>query len=290
MDAKRIAITTDTNSGMFPGEMKEQGVFVLPMPFIIDGVSMLESVELSRDYFYEKLKSDSNISTSQPSTAEVSDFWTGILKDYDEIVHIPTSSLLSNSCATAQALAKDFNGKVRVVDNLRISAPLKTSVFDAVKLRDEGKDTEEIAKILEDSACEYSVYVSTESIHYLKKGGRISAAAAAIGSILKLRPVLHLFAGKLEKHATPRTEQKSIEIMLNAIQSDLTERFKEFTDKGEMRIEVVYGEDKNATLPLLEEIQKRFPNIPVILNDPMSLSVACHTGPGSMAICCTRAL
>ena len=225
MNAKKIAVTTDTNSGMFPGEMKEIGVFVLPMPFIIDGVSMLESVELSREHFFEKLKSDSNISTSQPSTTEVADFWTGILKDYDEIVHIPTSSLLSNACATAKALSKEFGGKVRVVDNLRISAPLKASVLDAIKLRDEGKETEEIATTLEENACNYSLYVSTESMRYLKKGGRISATAAAIGSILKLRPILHLFAGKLDKHATPRTEQKSMEIMIDSLGADLNERF-----------------------------------------------------------------
>ena len=168
----KIALTTDTNSGMFPGEMQENGVFVLPMPFIIDGVSMLESVELSREHFFEKLKSDANISTSQPSVAEVTDFWTDILKEYDEIVHIPTSSLLSNSCATAQTLAKEFDGKVHVVDNLRISAPLKASVMDAVKLRDRGLTAEEIAKTLEDTACDYSVYVSTESIHYLKTSSR----------------------------------------------------------------------------------------------------------------------
>lgn len=290
MDAKRIAITTDTNSGMFPGEMKELGVFVLPMPFVIDGASMLESVEFSREYFYEKLKSDANISTSQPSTTEVAEFWTEILKEYDEIVHIPTSSLLSNACATAQALSKDFGGKVRVVDNLRISAPLKASVLDAVKLRDEGKAQEEIATILEENACNYSLYVSTESMHYLKKGGRISAAAAAIGSILKLRPVLHLFAGKLEKHATPRTEQKSMDIMIDSLEADLKERFKEFTDKGEMRISVVYGENKALLDPYLAEISRRLPDIPILLNDPMSLSVACHTGPGSLAVCCTRAL
>ena len=286
----KIAVTTDTNSGMFPGEMQENGVFVLPMPFIIDGASMLESVELSREHFFEKLKSDASISTSQPSVAEVTDFWTDILKEYDEIVHIPTSSLLSNSCATAQTLAKEFDGKVRVVDNLRISAPLKASVMDAVKLRDRGLTAEEIAKTLEDTACDYSVYVSTESIHYLKKGGRISAAAAAIGSILKLRPVLHLYAGKLDKHATPRTEQKSMEIMLASIESDLKERFKEYTDKGEMRICVIYGEKKEATEPYLTEIKKRFPDIPVIFNDPMSLSVSCHTGPGSVALGCVRAL
>ncbi len=290
MNTTKIAITTDTNSGMFPGEMRERDVFVLPMPFVIDGVSMLESVELSRDYFYEKLKSDSNISTSQPSTTEVFEFWTEILKEYDEIVHIPTSSLLSNACATAQVLSKEFNGKVHVVDNLRISAPLKASVLDAVKLRDEGKTTEEIAKALKDSACDYSLYVATESMHYLKKGGRISPAVAAIGSILKLRPVLHLFAGKLDKHAVPRTAQKSMDIMLTSLETDLKERFKEFTDKGEMRIAVVYGEDKNALQPFLEEIEKRFPSIPVILNDPMSLSVACHTGPGTLAVACLRAL
>jgi len=226
---KKIAIVTDTNSGMMPHESEDLGIFVLPMPFIIDGVCQLESVDLSRDEFYEKLKSESTVSTSQPSVGDVTDFWREILKEYDEIVHIPTSSLLSASFSTAKAQAEDeeFKGKVYCVDNHRISASLKSSVYDAVTLRDAGKTAAEIVEILEAQAKDYAIYFSLESMEYLKKGGRISPAIAAIGSMLKLRPVLRLIGEGLEKFNMPRSLLKAKMIMSDAIKADLNGRFKE---------------------------------------------------------------
>lgn len=283
-EIKKIAVTTDTNSGMMPHDNEAQGIFVLPMPFIVEGEAMLESVTLSREEFYENLRSDKSISTSQPSVTEVTEFWSEILKEYDEIVHIPTSSLLSNSYSTALALSKDFEGKVHVVDNRRISEPLKQSAFDAAKLRDQGKTAEEIKAYLEETGGDYGVYVSLDSMRYLKKGGRVSPAVAAIGSMLKLRPVLKLANGKLEKFATPRTMQKAADIIKTAIATDLKEKYKEYADKGEMRICLIYGENAKDTDALKAEIEKLFPSVPVLDCAPMSLSVACHVGPNVVAM------
>jgi len=285
---KKIAITTDTNSGMLPKQTDAEGIFVLPMPFIIDGVCLLEGIELSRDDFFEKLIAGSDVSTSQPSVGDVAEFWTNILKEYDEIVHIPTSSLLSNAFATAFTLSKDFDGKVHLVDNKRIAAPLKSSVYDAAKLREQGKSAEEIVKILEEQATDYAIYLSVDSMKYLKKGGRISPAAATIGSILKIRPVLALFGEKLDKFAISRTPQKAKETIKAAIAKDFSEKYKEYIDNGEMRLCVIYAENEIETENFKAELEKAFPNVPIMWNDPMSLSIACHTGPGTIAVAYMR--
>lgn len=281
---KKIAITTDTNSGMMPNQHDAEGIFVLPMPFIIDGECLLEGIELSREVFFDKLISGSDVSTSQPSVGDVTEFWTNILKEYDEIVHIPTSSKLSNAYATALALSKDFEGKVHLVDNKRISAPLKASAYDAAALRDQGKTAEEIAKIMEERASEYGIYLSVDSMKYLKKGGRVSPAAAAIGSILKIRPVLALLGDTLDKFALPRTAQKAKDLIKAAITKDFAEKYKEFVDNGQMRLCVVHAENEQEAEALSEELAKAFPNVPVLPTEGMSLSVACHTGPGTLAI------
>lgn len=287
---KKIAIVTDTNSGMLPHESEEQGIFVLPMPFIIDNVCQLESVDISREEFYHKLISGSTVSTSQPSIGDLTDFWRTILNDYDEIVHVPTSSLLSNSYATAKAQAEteEFKGKVFCVDNHRISISLKSSVYDAVALRDQGKTATEIVEILETQAKDYSVYFSLESLEYLKKGGRISPAVATIGMMLKLRPVLRLQGEALEKYNMPRSLLKAKMIMSDAIKADLNGKFKEYTDKGEMRLAVVHAENETEAQAYKAELEKLFPNVPVIWCDPMSLSIACHVGPGTLAVACFR--
>lgn len=290
MDKKRIAITTDTNSGMLPGESEADGIFVLPMPFIVEDECLLESVDLSRNEFYEKLASKAKISTSQPSLGDVSEFWTQILKEYDEIVHIPTASTLSASCGAAKTLAEDFNGRVRVVDNYRISISLKSSVFDAKKLRDEGKSSQEICETLEKMKFDYTTYFSLESMEYLKRGGRVSAAAAAIGSILKLRPVLCIDQGKLVKYALPKSLNKAKTTMLEAVKKDLNGKFKDYVEKGEMRLCFVYGDNKEDVENFAQEIRKEFPLIPILYNDPMSLSIACHTGPKTLALACIRVL
>ena len=285
---KKIAVTTDTNSGLMPHELDTQGIFVLPMPFVVDNECFLESVDLSRAEFYEKLRGDSKITTSQPSVEDVKEFWLNILKDYDEIVHIPTSSLLSGACDTAKTLAEEFQGKVHVVDNHRISAPLKWSALDAATLRAQGKSAKEIAAILTEQGADYSVYLSLDSMEYLKKGGRISPAVAAIGSILKLRPVLQIKGAGIEKHALPRTPAKAQVLMKDALLADLEGKFKPYADKGELRLIVVYGENEQDAVELENGLKKYFPNIPFLPPNPMSLSVACHTGPNTIAICLIR--
>lgn len=287
---KKIAITTDTNSGMIPHETDDKGIFVLPMPFVIDGEEHLEYVDLSAETFYEKLVSDANISTSQPSVAELTEFWTEILKEYDEIVHIPTSSDLSASCSTATALAKDFDGKVLVVDNHRISIVLKSSVYDAATLREQGKSAAEIKETLEAMSGEYSVYFSLESMKYLKKGGRISPAAAAIGGILKLRPVLLLNGGALGKFALPRTLAKAKDVMIKAILDDLAEKFKEPLANGEMKLCIAHANNPTDAELLRAEVEKRIPNVEILWSDPISLSIACHTGPGTLSVSCMRVI
>lgn len=282
----KIAITTDTNSGMLPHEADNIGLFVLPMPFVINGEPKLDGIDLTREEFYTHLKGKSAITTSQPSVVEVSDFWKEILKEYDQIVHIPTSSNLSAACSTAQNLAKEkeFAGKVFVVDNGKISIILKRSAYDAVALRDQGKTAQEIVDTLMSLKDEHSLYFSLESMEYLKRGGRISPAVAAIGSMLKLRPVLRVYQGKLEKFSTPRTIQKAKDIMKTAIQKDLVEKFAN-VPRDELKLYMVHGENTQETENLKEELAKLFPDIELVSDDPMSLSVACHTGPGTFAIC-----
>ena len=284
MEMKKIAITTDTNSGMLPEETAGEGIFVLPMPFIIDDECLLESVHLSREDFYQKQQEKAKISTSQPSVGDVTEFWTKILEEYDEIVHIPTSSTLSASCDTAKNLAKDFDGKVHVVDNFRISISLKSSVYDAKKLRDAGKSAQEIRETLENMKFDYTTYFSLESMEYLKRGGRVSAAAATIGSILRLRPILVIEQGKLVKHALPKSLLKAKTMMIEAIKKDLNEKFKEYAEKGEMQLALVYGDNKEDVALFEEEVRKQFPDLPILYNDPMSLSIACHTGPKTFAL------
>ena len=290
MSLKKIAITTDTNSGMFPHEHDDIGLFVLPMPFIIDGADYLESVNLSRSDFYEKLVSNADITTSQPSPSDVEDFWREILKEYDEIVHVPTSSLLSNSFSTAKALAEseEFAGKIYMVDNHRISIALKASAFDAVALRDKGMSAAEIAKTLEEQSKDYSIYFSLDTMKYLKKGGRISPVAAMIGSILKLRPILTLQGGAIEKFQIAKSINQAKEMMKKAIKADLTGKFSEFYKNGEMCLAVIYGENPAESDSYVEDVKAAFPDLQVRYFDPISLSVACHTGPKVYALACMR--
>lgn len=288
-EIKKIAITTDTNSGMFPHEHDDIGLFVLPMPFIIDGADYLESVTLSRADFYEKLTSNADIKTSQPSPADVESFWRDILKEYDEIVHIPTSSLLSNSFSTAKSLAEgeEFAGKVFMVDNKRISIALKSSAFDAVALRDQGMSAAEIAQTIEAMSADYSIYFSPDTMKYLQKGGRVSKFTATIGSILKVCPILTLQGGPIEKYQVlnPRLAPNAIK---KAIKNDLNGKFKEYYEKGEMRLAVIFGKSPEDSQAFLEDIKASFPDLEVVYFDPISLSVACHTGPKVSAAACIR--
>ncbi len=259
------------------------------MPFIIDDVPYFEDINLTQDEFYQHLKNpDANVSTSQPSVGDVLDLWNEVLQSYDEIVHIPMSSGISQTCATATALAKDFGGKVHVVNNQRISVTQKESVFDAIKLLERGKNAEEIKTYLEATKFDSSIYISLDTMKYLKKGGRVTPAAAAIGSILKIKPVLQIQGEKLDKFALARSLPKAKETMKAAIANDLKTRFKAFADNGEMTLSVAHTANFEEAEIFVRELKETFPALPFHYCDPLSLSVACHIGPGALAVTCTR--
>ena len=287
-NTKKIAVTTDSNSGIMPDELKNEGVFILPMPFLIDGNAYYENINLSQDEFYSLLAKQSSVSTSQPSPADMADFWTEILKEYDEIVHIPMSSGLSQSCASASIAAQDFNGKIHVVDNRRISVTLKESIFNALALRAQGKTATEIKDYLVETAGDASIYIAVDTMKYLKKGGRVTPAAAMIGTILKIKPVLRLQGAKLDRFALAKSIAKAKDVMKNAMKHDLAGRLASLAENGELGISVAYTNNRAEAELFLEEIKTAFPSLPVRFCDALSLSVACHIGPGALAIAASR--
>ena len=281
----KVAIVTDSNSGITQKRGEELGIYVLPMPFFIDGELYLEDITLSQEQFYEKLGADSEISTSQPSPGDVMDLWDKLLEDYDEIVCIPMSSGLSSTCETALSLAQDYDEKVQVVNNQRISVTQEQSVYDAIKLRDEGKSAAEIRQVLEKEKMQASIYITVDTLKYLKKGGRITPAAAAIGTVLNLKPVLQIQGEKLDAFAKVRGWKAAKKTMLNAIEKDLTDRFADVKDQ--MVLGMAYTCSKEEADEWKNEIQTRFPDYEVV-EGPLSLSIACHIGPGAMAITCMK--
>lgn len=283
----KIAIVTDSNSGITQEQAKEMGVHVIPMPFYINETMYLEGVTLTQEEFYERLKNDEPISTSQPSPAEVCGLWDMLLKENDEIVHIPMSSGLSNSCETAMGLARDYDGKVQVVDNQRISVTQYQSVADALALRDAGKSAVEIKEVLEAEKLESSIYITLETLKYLKKGGRITPAAAAIGTVLNLKPVLQIQGEKLDAYAKVRGKKQAKRAMLKAAQEDMQERFAAYEEEGLMCIESAYTGNLEEAEEFRKEIEAAFPGHEVRMA-PLALSIACHIGHGALAIGCTK--
>ncbi len=283
----KIAIVTDSNSGITQEQGRELGVSVLPMPFYINEKMYLEGITLTQEEFYERLKNDEKISTSQPSPAEVCGLWDNLLREYDEIVHIPMSSGLSNSCEAAMVLAREYDGKVHVVDNQRISVTQRQSVLDALTLRNAGKNAAEIKKVLEDEKFESSIYITVETLKYLKNGGRITPAAAAIGTVLNLKPVLQIQGEKLDAYAKVRGKKQAKRVMLKAMEEDLTKRFAAYVAKGEMCLYVVYSGTPEEAEEYKKEVENAFPGYDIWV-DRLSLSVACHIGDGSLAIACAK--
>ena len=285
---KKIAVTTDSNSGLLPKELAKQDVFVLSMPFLVAGECYFENVNLTQTDFYRLLEEEADVSTSQPSIGELTDFWSSILNDYDQIVHIPMSSGLSQSCASATALAKEFEGRVFVVDNHRISVTQKESVLDAVKLREQGKSAEEIKTYLEETSADSSIYIAVDTMKYLKKGGRVTPAAAMIGTILKIKPVLQIHGEKLDKYVLARNTLKAKEAMKEALKRDLENRFASLVNAGEMAIYVAYTDNESEAEKFAGELQAAFPHVPVQGCAPLPLSISCHIGPKALALACVR--
>ena len=284
---RKIAIVTDSNSGITQDEGRKLGISVLPMPFYINEVMYLEGVTLSQEEFYERLKKDEPISTSQPNPGEICRLWDTLLKEYDEIVHIPMSSGLSASCETAMGLARDYNGKVQVVDNQRISVTQKQSVMDALTLVQAGKSAAEIREILEAERRESSIYITLETLKYLKKGGRITPAAAAIGTVLNLKPVLQIQGDKLDAYSKVRGKKQAKRVMLKAMKEDFDSRFAEYAKRGEMCLEMAYTGNQEEAEEFKKEVQEMFPDYEIQM-DPLSLSVACHIGYGALAVACSK--
>lgn len=287
LNKAKIALVTDSNSGLLPNDTPD-GVFVLPMPFLVNGEPYLENINLTQSDFYQLLDSQSAMATSQPSIGDVSDLWTELLNDYDEIVHIPMSSGLSQAFATANNLAKDFQGKVFVVDNHRISVPLKHSVMDAVKLREQGKSGAEIKQILEEMAFDGSIYIAVDTMKYLKKGGRVTPTAAMIGTILKLKPILQIHGDKLDKYALPRNTQKAKELIKNALKEDIENAYANYAQNDELILDVAYTDNEEQAKVFAQELQAAFPALSLRYCEPLPLSVACHVGPGALGAAVTR--
>ena len=285
-----VAIVTDSNSGISQAEGKELGIYVIPMPFLVDGKLYFEDVDMNKEQFYHFLENDADLSTSQPSPGDVMDLWDKLLKEYDEIVHIPMSSGLSASCSTAMGLARDYDGKVQVVDNQRISVTMQQSVMDAKHLVAAGKSTAQIKEILEKEALESSIYLMVDTLKYLKKGGRITPSAALLGSALNLKPILQIQGDKLDAYKKVRGVKAAKKNMLEAMKKDVEGRFSDYVTKGQLKLHVAYTTDEETARQWKEEVQSVFPDIAISRMDPLSFSVTCHTGPGVLAIAASHVL
>ncbi len=286
----KTAIITDSNSGITQSEAKSLGINVVPMPVLIDGEQYFEDLTLTQEQFYEKLKSDAQVSTSQPSAFDVAELWTEVLKTYDKIIHIPMSSGLSDTCKTLSQVAKnEFADKVYVIDNQRISVTMRQSVLDAIKMAEDGKTAEEIRDYLMDTKMQASIYITVNTLKYLKKGGRLTPAVAAIGTLLKIKPVLQIQGFKLDQYAKVTKMSAAKEKMIDAVAKDLDTRFKELRKSGKMVLAIAHTENYELAQQYAEELRERFPDIEVCHVDPLSLSVSCHIGPGALACaCCSK--
>lgn len=282
----RVAIVTDSNSGITQSQAKELGITVMPMPFFIDNETYYEDIDLTQEDFYQKLTEDASISTSMPLVGNVTDTWDDLLQEYDEIVHIPMSSGLSGSCETAMMLAQDYDNRVFVVNNQRISVTQRQSVLDAMELAKRGYGAEQIKEILEREKMESSIYIMVDTLYYLKKGGRITPAAAALGTLLKLKPVLQIQGEKLDSFAKARTVKQAKNIMIEAMKNDFNQRFNDPEGKN-MHLEMAYSYDLEAAEAFRKEVEAEFPGMEIVMN-PLSLSVSCHIGPRALAIASSK--
>lgn len=282
----KVAVLTDSNSGITQAQAKEIGVSVIPMPFFINGEQFFEDINLSQEEFYKRLEEDADISTSQPSVGELQEHFDSLLKEYDEIVFIPMSSGLSGTCQTAIMLADDYDGKVQVVNNQRISVTQRQSVLDALMLVSKGYNAAQIKEILEREKMQSSIYITLETLKYLKKGGRITPAAAAIGTVLNLKPVLQIQGEKLDAFSKTRGKEAAKKVMLKAMDADLNERFAEDYKAGRVHMEAAYTGNREEALEWEQLIRMTYPDLDFHM-DPLSLSVACHIGYGAIAIACS---
>lgn len=285
----KVAIVTDSNSGITQEQGKEYGIYVIPMPFYIDGELYYEDINLTQEEFYHKLEHEAEISTSMPAIGDVMDLWEKLLKEYEEVLYIPMSSGLSSSCEAAISMSMEYEGKVQVVNNQRISVTQRQSVLDALVLAEKGWNALQIKEYLEKTKFDSTIYITLDTLKYLKKGGRITPAAAALGTLLRLKPVLQIQGEKLDAFAKCRTLKAAKATMLEAIEKDLKERFQMEEHPEDTWISVAYTKDLETAEEWKQEVQNRFPNNEILMN-PLSLSVSCHIGPGAIAVTCTKKL
>ena len=279
----KVAIVTDSNSGITQRQGEEAGIYVVPMPFMMAEETFYEDISLTQKDFYEKLEGGVDISTSQPSPADLLDLWNGLLEEYEEIVHIPMSSGLSSACQTAIMLAEDYEGKVFVVNNQRISVTQRQSVLEAKRMANEGMTAAAIKEKLEETKMESTIYITLDTLEYLKKGGRITPAAALLGTFLRIKPVLTIQGEKLDAFAKART------MMITAAKKDMEERFGD-PEGNRTGIAIAHSNNEAAAMEFKKELEEVFPNTGEIYVDNLSLSVSCHIGPGALAIACTKRL
>ena len=284
----KVAVITDSNSGITQQMGKEMGVTVVPMPFMIGGETYYEDVTMSREEFFQRMAAGEKIITSQPSPGEVMKIWDRALEKNDQVVYIPMSSGLSGSCQSALMFAEDYDGRVQVVNNQRISVTMRASVLDALALAEKGFDAVRIREILEKARFESSIYIMLDTLEYLKRGGRITPAAAAIGTLLRLKPVLQIQGEKLDAYSKARTVNQGKTIMLAAMKKDINERFGG-TETETCHLYAVHASCPDTFAPWREEVRAAFPNFRVF-DDVLSLSVCTHIGPGALAIACSKKL
>lgn len=281
----RIAAATDSNSGITQDQAKQLGVHVLPMPFMIDGQMYYEGVDLTHEEFFRRMEEGADITTSQPSPGEVTDFWDKLLEEYDAVVYIPMSSGLSGSCQTAMLLAEDYEGKVYVVNNQRISVTQMQSVLDARDLIKKGYAAAQIRNILEETKFDSSIYVTVTTLKYLKKGGRITLAAAMLGTLLQIKPVLTIQGEKLDAFSKARTLKQGKTIMMTALKKDLETRFHD-PEARHTWLEIAYTCSDEMAQEFKETVAEIYPDANICIA-PLSLSIACHIGPGCLAVACS---
>lgn len=285
---KRVGVITDSHGGISLEEAAKLGVRVLPMPFYFGDDCYYEGVSITREEFFERLNAGESVSTSQPSPEEVMNIWREGLAEFEEILYMPLSSGLSGACNTAMMLAQEeeFEGKVFVVDNGRIATPMHRSILDALELIEEGYGAEEIKDKLEAAKDKMSIYIAVETLEYLKKGGRITPATAAVGTLLNIKPILSLNVGVLDNYEKCRGMKKAKREMLAAMKRDFETTFGEYYENGEIYLMAATSADEATTQAWVEEIKEHFPGMEVLC-DPLSLGISCHTGEGALGIGCS---
>ena len=283
---KHVVIVTDSSSGITQAEGQAKGITVIPIPFTIDGKEYLEDKTITAPKFFEMLAKTDSISTSQPSRLMLEEVWNELLKEYEHVIYIPITSGLSASCYNAMEYARNYDGRVHVVDLLRISVPLKLSVYEAVKMAELGKTVDQILEYLEETKHYFSIYLTLTTLKYLRKGGRITPAAAVIGDMLKLKPILYSRGQNFDKTAVALTVPQAKKKMMNEIKKELQTEFKEFYDQGKMVLMIANTAMSDEEINKFKvEVQNEFPKMRIMFSDPLCLAIGCHTGPGALGFC-----